>query len=221
MFTLPGITKTSHWNKLEDICVEIECLRSRDIRDKKVCPLRTLHTYIQESKKIRKTQTVFITTTKGTSVARATLACWTKSAMEKSGIDTSFFKPYSTRSAAVSKKASQTTSSLESVLQMGNWSGTSAFFKFYLRRVKYFSWTHPKECRKTFSKASIQQRTESPKPIFFGSSLPGQANSKSLSPQSIVTEKETSETSVHGFTTTQTTLQFTRSIRVFPVHRRN
>ena len=82
VFTLPGITKTSRWNKLEDICVEIEWLRSRDIRDKKVCPLRTLRTYIQESKKIRKSQRVFITTTTGTPVAGATLVHWTKSAID-------------------------------------------------------------------------------------------------------------------------------------------
>ena len=98
---------------------------------------------------------MFITTTKGNSIARATLARWTKSAMEKSGINTSFFKPYSTRSAAVSKKASQTTSSLESVLQMGNWRGTSSFFKFYLRRVKYFSRTHPKNAEKPAVKLQL------------------------------------------------------------------
>ena len=58
--------------------------------------------------------------------------------MDKSRIDTTFFKLYSTHSAAVSKEASCGTSSLERVLKMGNWHGTSAFFKFYLRHVKYF-----------------------------------------------------------------------------------
>ena len=71
-----------------------------------------------------------------------TIAWWTKQTMECAGIDTEFFKPYSTRSAAVSKQASDGTSSLKEVLKMGNWRGTSSFFRFYLCRVVYFCHKH-------------------------------------------------------------------------------
>ena len=66
------------------------------------------------------------------------MARWTKSAMTAAGIDTSFFTPYSTCSAATSSAACHTRS-LELVLKMGNWHTTGSFFNHYLRRVKYFS----------------------------------------------------------------------------------
>ena len=58
--------------------------------------------------------------------------------MKSAGIDTDVFKPYSTRSASASKLAS-TTKCLEKVLKQGNWRGTSSFFTYYLRKVKYFN----------------------------------------------------------------------------------
>ena len=57
--------------------------------------------------------------------------------MDNAGIDTLYFKPYSTHSATVSKTAALP-QSLTKVLEMGNWKGTSTFYKFYLQRVKYF-----------------------------------------------------------------------------------
>ena len=51
------------------------------------------------------------------------------------------FKAYSTRLAAASKAASKDLP-LESILKMGHWRQMSTFFKFYLRRVKYFSRSH-------------------------------------------------------------------------------
>ena len=124
---------------MEDRLIEIECFCSSKLGDKHVCPYRTLKKYIHAAEAVRNSRKVFVTTTKGTPVAPATMARWTKQAMESAGIDTDFFKPYSTRSAAVSKKASQGTSSLKDVLKMGNWRGTSSFFRFYLCRVVYFT----------------------------------------------------------------------------------
>ena len=81
---------------------------------------------------------LIVTTGAGTGITSTTLARWTKVIMTKSGIDTNYFKPYSTRAAATSNEAKKT-GSLLSVFKMGSWKKSSTFFNFYLCKVKYFS----------------------------------------------------------------------------------
>ena len=138
IFTITCRTKTSRWNNMEDLTVELERLRRYIKGYKQVCPYLTLEKYIEYSDCVRKSPSLFVTTTTGTPVSSCTLARWTKNMMDKCGIDTTFFKPYSTCSAAVSKEAASGTSSLQKVLKMGKWHGTTSFFRFYLRRIKYF-----------------------------------------------------------------------------------
>ena len=137
-------TKTSRWNKVEDVKFSVELLRS-GVKLKpairRVCPYCCIQQYIKATQPFRQSSKLFVTTTTGTPAARATIARWTTSAMKKTGIDTDMFKAYSTRSAAASKAAYKGLP-LESVLKMGHWRQTSTFFKFYLRRVKYFSRSH-------------------------------------------------------------------------------
>ena len=106
-----------------------------------ICPYRTLTRYLEVTESLCKTQTVLITTTYLTEVSGPTLVRWTREVMEASGIDVSYFKPYSVCSASTSKQE-EMTGNLDIVLQMGNWRKSSTFFKFYLREVKYFSRTN-------------------------------------------------------------------------------
>ena len=135
VFTLKHHTKTSRWNKLIDRQITIRRFQKVNT---KVCPYTTLEQYIKCTRYHRKSEYLFVTTTQGELISRGTMARWTKSAMTAAGIDTSFFTPYSTRSAAASS-AARRTRSLDLVLKMGNWHSTGCFFNHYLRRVKYFS----------------------------------------------------------------------------------
>ena len=135
IFTIPVHTKTSRAKVPADREFEIKKFPSNP----KVCPYTTLYDYIKRTESCRRCDNIFITTT-GTysAVAGATLARWTRVVMDNAGIDTSFFSPYSTRVASASKLASKT-GSLQRVLELGKWRGTSSFFNHYLRKVKYFS----------------------------------------------------------------------------------
>ena len=135
VFTLPHHTKTSRPKVLSDRQVVIKRFRS----DPKVCPYEVLENYIKRTSRDRKVQNLILTANGTfTPVSSTTMSRWTRITMEKAGIDTGMFRPYSTRSAAASKLASKT-GSLERVLELGKWRTTSAFFDHYLRKVKYFT----------------------------------------------------------------------------------
>ena len=133
MFTIPTYTKTL--KRLQDRKIVIR----KYVGCPQVCPYKALVHYIEVTTPIHKTQKLLIVTRgDGTGIAGTTLARWTKVIMAKAGIDTNYFKPYSTRAAAVSN-AAKTTGSLLQVLKMGSWKKSSTSFQFYLRKVKYFS----------------------------------------------------------------------------------
>ena len=158
VFTIPHHTKTSRPQVLADRQVEIK----KYIGSPKVCPVVTVLYYIKKTSNIRKSQNVLIVTnSKGTEIAPATLARWTKNVMDKAGIDTCYFKPYSTRSAAASKQAS-VTSSLTEVLKMGCWRKTSTFFQYYLRQVKYFACSDKEEVPTGVTKKKLMRVPASP-----------------------------------------------------------
>ena len=133
VFTIPHHTKTSRPHVISDRQVEIKKYIGNP------STILMVQYYIKKTKNIRKSKNLLIVTNgHGTEIAGATLAKWTKEIMSKAGIDTKYFKPYSTCSAAVSKQASLT-SSLTEVLGMGRWRRTSTFFQYYLHQVKYFT----------------------------------------------------------------------------------
>ena len=133
IFTLPTYMKTS--KKVKDRQIVIRKYAGCE----KVCPYRTVLHYISVTEKLRSSNQLLVTTTgKFSAVAQRTISGWTKKVMTAAGIDISYFKPYSTRSAAASDKARQTGSFTE-VIKMGWWKNTSTFFQFYLRKVKYFT----------------------------------------------------------------------------------
>ena len=148
-FFLQGHTKTARRYHPEDRLITVcKCKKLPPY----MCPYSTLTSYIQRSAAWRTSTKLFVTSTKGTAISAATLARWTKEIMTRARIDTTFFTPYSMHSAATSS-AAKCTSSLSLVLQMGNWHSTSTFYKFYLRKVKYFN---RKKTKKSKPKETVE-----------------------------------------------------------------
>ena len=65
-------------------------------------------------------------------VSSSTLARWAKSVLSLAGIDTTFFKPHSPRSAA-SSAAFNAGVSLSDILEAADWTNESTFTRFYKR----------------------------------------------------------------------------------------
>ena len=67
-------------------------------------------------------------------VSRETISRWIRLIMESSGVDTSAFKPHSTRAAAMSKaKASNVP--IDEILRTAGWSSSRCFDRFYNKPV--------------------------------------------------------------------------------------
>lgn len=58
------------------------------------------------------------------------MACWTKSIMRESGVDTKILKPHSSKSAATSA-ATIVGVTIDDALKQGNWTNASIFRKYY------------------------------------------------------------------------------------------
>ena len=101
-FVLTSHTKTSHVNHLEDRLVIVRQFKKLP---EKVCPYKAIRDYITASYHTSRSPVLFMTTTQGTPISPRTLAHWTRDVMSKSGIDTSFFKSYSTHAATSSTAA--------------------------------------------------------------------------------------------------------------------
>ena len=67
-------------------------------------------------------------------VSRDTISRWVKLVLTHSGIDTSRFKPHSTRAANTSA-ASNASVSLDDILHTAGWSSESTFAKFYNKHI--------------------------------------------------------------------------------------
>ena len=67
-------------------------------------------------------------------VGRDTISRWLKLVLTDSGIDTSRFKPHSTRAANTSA-ASNASVSLDDILHTAGWSSESTFAKFYNKPI--------------------------------------------------------------------------------------
>uniref|UniRef100_A0A1Y1NBJ0 Tyr recombinase domain-containing protein n=1 Tax=Photinus pyralis TaxID=7054 RepID=A0A1Y1NBJ0_PHOPY len=103
-----------------------------------LCVATTLKAYIAATKDIRKKDQdfIFLSAKKPHATAKKqTLSRWVKQMLSSAGIDTSVFKPHSTRHSSTSA-ALRRGVSLETICRTAGWSEhTATFAKFYNRRL--------------------------------------------------------------------------------------
>ena len=107
--------------------------------DPKLCIIECLSVYIG----IRKTkvnsklcQQLLITYGKPhKGASKDTIARWVKEILKNSGIDTSVFKPHSTRSASTSKALASGVP-IDVILKHGNWSQISTFYRYFQKEIE-------------------------------------------------------------------------------------
>ena len=102
--------------------------------EKKLCPYSALETYIKTTAALRdsqKTSKLFISYVKPHKpVGKDTTARWVREMLSITGIDPKVYQPHSKRSASTSKAFAKGTS-LNDILEMGNWSNKSVWQRFY------------------------------------------------------------------------------------------
>lgn len=96
-----------------------------------LCVVKTLHVYIERTKRLRKDETQLFVST---SSFHMTVANWIRTVLCKSGIDVKQFSPHSTRSAAVSA-AKQCNVPIDVFLKSAGWALDCVFRKFYQKDV--------------------------------------------------------------------------------------
>lgn len=108
----------------------------RPFEDKTLCVVSTLKEYLTRTQSLRGSESqLFISYAKPfRKVSRETISRWVKFALTASGIDTSRFKPHSTRAASTSA-ASNASVSLDDILHTAGWSSESTFAKFYNKPI--------------------------------------------------------------------------------------
>ncbi|KXJ09019.1 Transposon Tf2-6 polyprotein [Exaiptasia diaphana] len=106
-------------------------------QDRGICPIHTLREYIRRTKPMRGNhEQLFLSFVKPHKpVSRDTISRWTKTVLQKSGIDTTMFTSHSTRAASASK-AKQKDVPLDVILSHVGWSTTSTFTKFYDKPIR-------------------------------------------------------------------------------------
>lgn len=104
--------------------------------DESLCAVTVLEEYIKRTEGIRCHEPqLFISTIKPFKrVSKDTIGRWIKTVMTLSGIDTSIYKPHSTRAAATSK-ANVCNVPITSIMAAASWSSDSTFHKFYNKHV--------------------------------------------------------------------------------------
>jgi hypothetical protein len=98
----------------------------------KLCPVRTLKTYLSKTKHLRKDVQLFISYCTYQPVSTSTLARWLKHVLFMAGINVNTFKAHSYRGASVSAAAMVGCKTSE-ILKTADWSTAKNFKKFYLR----------------------------------------------------------------------------------------
>ncbi len=108
----------------------------RFIADKSLCVYSVLEEYLQRTQTLRNNESqLFISFAKPhKKVTKDTIARWIKHVMSISGIDTSVFKPHSTRAASTSK-ASQCSVPISQIMSAASWASDSTFHKFYKKEI--------------------------------------------------------------------------------------
>ena len=106
------------------------------IEDTSLCVYSVLEEYLRRTKTLRNNETqLFISFAKPhKKVTKDTIARWIKHVMGISGIDTSVFKPHSTRAASTSK-ASKCCVPIAHIMPAASWTSDSTFHKFYKKEI--------------------------------------------------------------------------------------
>ena len=100
-----------------------------------LCPVQALGHYLCHRDNLSSSDNFFISTTKPYAGAhKDTIARWIKCFMKNSGVDTTVFSPHSCRSASTSA-ASAAGVSIDEILEAGDWTNATTFYKFYRRCV--------------------------------------------------------------------------------------
>ena len=116
--------------------------------DDRLCVVTLLKEYLSRTASLTgKHYRLFISSVKPLSpVSRDTISRWVKTTMQQAGIDTTKFKPHSTRAASTST-ASRNAVPLENILTAAGWKRDCVFAKYYNKPVG----------RKSFSEGALTQ----------------------------------------------------------------
>ena len=103
--------------------------------DRRICVVTTLNHYLARTKNLRGNTTKLLVTSKPPirAASRDTVQRWTRDVMQAAGINTHYFKPYSTRHASTSKAAKQLP--LQTLIDTVGWKNQSTFAKYYKKPI--------------------------------------------------------------------------------------
>ena len=109
----------------------------RFVADTTLCVATVLDEYIVRTSSLRgEEQQLFISYAKPHhGVSKDTISRWIKTVMQKAGVDTTLFKPHSTRAASTSK-ARNCNVSLPVIMKAASWSSDCVFNTFYNKPVQ-------------------------------------------------------------------------------------
>ena len=120
-------------------CIKFSCFTP----DEEICPIKSLSAYLQRTEKVRhdNTQLLLSYMKPFKPVSRDTISRWMKMVLRYAGINTSMFKPHSTRAASCSK-ANAKSIPVESIMKAAGWSSENTFRRFYDKPVIEDDLTH-------------------------------------------------------------------------------
>lgn len=105
-------------------------------KDKRLCVVRTLKSYIERTKGTRRDDQLLLSYIGPHGpISRATLARWTISALELSGVNTEAYKGHSTRGAAASA-AKALGASLNAIMRNASWKDSKSFARHYHKSLE-------------------------------------------------------------------------------------
>ena len=98
--------------------------------DRRLCVVTYLKVYMERTKTLRKCSQLLISyKPPHNAISRDTLSRWTRTVLTLAGVDTSVFKPHSTRAASASAAAKCVP--LQTILDAAGWSRASTFSRYY------------------------------------------------------------------------------------------
>lgn len=104
-------------------------------KDSAICPVIALKVYLQRTKELRDTESLFISYAKPyTEVGSQTVSRWLCNVLELAGIDVTVYGAHSYRSSS-SSKAKVSGVSTDTILKRVGWSAKSQTFAVYYNRV--------------------------------------------------------------------------------------
>ena len=132
VFTLTVLTKTAAPGRNNPVLLLLA------FSDKTVCVVSCMKEYLQHTEGLRNSSdssSLWISFVKPhRAISKDTISRWVKVLMVAAGIDTSVFKPHSTRAAATSA-AKQSQVDMTTILATAGWTNAGTFAKFYDKHV--------------------------------------------------------------------------------------